>query len=238
MRLINYNQMKDMPSVAWLAQDYIPAAALVLLWAQEESFKSFIAVDLACAVATGVPWLGCVPINDPGPVVYIAAEGRRGIRTRVDAWMLKKYRGKKTNDIWVVDQPVHADEAADLGDFIDRARIVPRMVVIDTYSRCLGGENENDTGTAERFLAAYDKLRHKYDCTLLFIHHSDKYGNVPRGAYAFMAAMEAQYRVLREDNAMTAVVSCRKMKDAERPETITVLAEQVEDSLVLRKAER
>jgi RecA-family ATPase len=237
MRLIHYREMKNMPQVTWLAEQYIPASALVLVWAQEESFKSFIAVDLACSVATGVPWLGCVPINDPGPVVYVAAEGQRGLNSRIKAWARRKFKGGEP-DVYAVPEPVQSENVPELVDFIDRRRIVPRMVVIDTYSRCLGGENENDTGTAERFLAAYDKLRHKYDCTLLFIHHSDKYGNVPRGAYAFMAAMEAQYRVLREDNAMTAVVSCRKMKDAERPETITVLAEQVEDSLVLRKAER
>jgi RecA-family ATPase len=229
--------MKNMPSVTWLAENYIPAAALVMIWAREESFKSFVAVDLACSVATGVPWLGCVPINDPGPVIYVAAEGQRGLNARIQAWAKKKYKGG-VPDVWAVPEPVAAENVTELADYIERARIVPRLIVIDTYSRCLGGENENDTGTAERFLAAYDKLRHKYDATLLFLHHSDKYGNVPRGAYAFMAAMEAQYHILREENSMSITLRAGKMKDAERPETITVLAEQVEDSLVLRKAER
>jgi RecA-family ATPase len=235
MRLIHYSNMKEMPQVAWLAQDYIPAAALVMLWAQEESFKSFIAVDLACAVATGVPWLGCVPINDPGPVVYVAAEGQRGLNARIKAWAKKKFKGGEPN-VWGVPHPVQSSEVSELVEYIERARIVPRLIVVDTYSRCLAGENENDTGTAEKFLAAYDKLRHHYDCTLLFVHHSDKYGNVPRGAYAFMAAMETQYQVHREDGHMTCQLMCRKMKDAERSERLTLLARPVDESLVLERA--
>lgn len=223
-----------MPSVTWLAEGYIPAAALVMIWAEEESFKSFFAVDLACSVATGKPWLGHVPINDAGPVVYVAAEGQRGLNSRIKAWARKNYKSGEP-DVWAVPEPVQPQNVPELVEYIERARIVPRLIVVDTYSRCLAGENENDTGTAEKFLAAYDKLRHQYDCTLLFIHHSDKYGNVPRGAYAFMAAMEAQYRVIREDGSMSARLVCTKQKDAERPESITVLARQVDESLVLER---
>lgn len=235
MRLIHYSRLRELPQVTWLANEYIPDSSLVLLWAQEESFKSFIAVDLACSVATGVPWLGVVPINDPGPVVYVAAEGQRGINSRIAAWARRRYKGGDPN-VFVAPQPVTFEEVPDLMEYVDRARIVPRLIVVDTYSRCLAGENENDTGTAERFLAAYDKLRHTYDCTIVFIHHSDKYGNVPRGAYAFMAAMDAQYHVIREDGSMVCNLVCRKMKDAERSERLTLLAKAVDDSLVLEKA--
>jgi RecA-family ATPase len=236
VRLIHYSKMRDLPQVSYLAQDYIPAASLVMLWAQEESFKSFIAVDLACAVATGVPWLGAVPINDPGPVVYIAAEGQRGINARIGAWAAKKFK-KGDPNVWVAPHPVQMNEAGELVEYIDRARVVPRLIVVDTYSRCLAGENENDTGTAERFLAAYDKLRHEYDATLLFIHHSDKYGNVPRGAYAFMAAMETQYQVLREEKSMIAQLICRKMKDAERPASMTLKAVPFGDTLTVERTQ-
>lgn len=234
MRLVHYSKLRDLPSVEWLAQAYIPAGALVLLWAQEESFKSFLGVDLACSVATGVPWLGCIPINDPGAVCYIAAEGSRGIFSRIEAWSARKFRGGDPN-VWIVPHPVSADDVPRLEEYIERARVLPRLIVVDTYSRCLGGENENDTGTAERFLSAYDRLRHKWDATLLFIHHSDKYGNVPRGAYAFMAAMDTQYQVMREEGSMTCRLIPKKMKDAEHPSALTLIAKPVKESLVLER---
>jgi hypothetical protein len=142
MRLIHYREMKNMPQVTWLAEQYIPASALVLVWAQEESFKSFIAVDLACSVATGVPWLGCVPINDPGPVVYIAAEGQRGLNSRIKAWARRKFKGGEP-DVYAVPEPVQSENVPELVDFIERRRIVPRMVVIG-YLQPMSGRRERE----------------------------------------------------------------------------------------------
>jgi putative DNA primase/helicase len=236
MRLIHYSKLKELPPVEWLIKDYIPAGSLVMLWARQESFKSFVALSWACSVATGKPWLGSVPIGDPGPVVYIAAEGQRGILPRAKAWTMKYYGGQDLNHFWTIPEPVTVDEVPQMIEYIERARIIPRLVVVDTYSRCLAGESENDAPTAERFLKAVDELRHKYDATVLIVHHCDKVGQWPRGSYALQCAMEAIYQVQREEGSAVCNLIPRKMKDSDRPASMTLIARKVGDSLVMERA--
>ncbi|WP_030185587.1 AAA family ATPase [Streptomyces sp. NRRL S-813] len=57
---------------------------LARIYGLSGTFKSFMTLDTAACVATGIPWHG--QTTRPSPVVYLVVEGLRGIRKRVRAW--------------------------------------------------------------------------------------------------------------------------------------------------------
>jgi hypothetical protein len=73
-----------LPEVSWLVEGVLPMSATTLFYGKRGSFKSFIALDLACSVSTGMSWQGREVV--PGFVVYVAAEGRAGLIPRLAAW--------------------------------------------------------------------------------------------------------------------------------------------------------
>lgn len=223
-----------MPPVTWLVSGWIPDTSFGMVWARQESFKSFVALSLACSVATGRKWLGLYDIGDPGPVVYIAAEGQRGMRARIGAW--EKQQKVRAESLWIVPHPVLFDQVPDLLNVINHKALAPRLVVIDTYSRCLAGDDENNAATAEKVLAALENFRQDYAASVLIVHHTDKQGSWPRGSYAIQCACDYEYEVRREEGSMIANLICRKMKDSDRPRPMTLIARNVEESLVLEKA--
>ena len=85
IRILNYQQMMQMPAPAWLIEGILPERALALMFGTSNSFKSFLALDMACHIATGLDWHG--QTIKQGPVVYIASEGVTSlVRQRIAGW--------------------------------------------------------------------------------------------------------------------------------------------------------
>lgn len=62
----------------FVVRGFIEADSLALFFGDPASGKSFAALDLACAIATGNDWHGAKV--DQGSVVYVAGEGQNGLR--------------------------------------------------------------------------------------------------------------------------------------------------------------
>lgn len=71
-------------SPTWLIKGVLPQADLVVLYGASGSGKSFVALDMAAALARGVPWRGR-KVRQTN-VVYVAAEGAGGFRKRMQAY--------------------------------------------------------------------------------------------------------------------------------------------------------
>src|SRR5690606_25486254 len=63
------------PHPGYLVRRIIAAGDYGILGAAHKAGKTWLAVDLAVAVASGKPWLGIHPVDRPGPVVWFAGEG-------------------------------------------------------------------------------------------------------------------------------------------------------------------
>jgi len=79
----SWDSIKDEP-VEWLVESIIPKRSFVALYAPPASYKSFISLDLAEAIATGRDWMG-YKIPKKGAVLYICGEGHGGLGARVKA---------------------------------------------------------------------------------------------------------------------------------------------------------
>ena len=213
---------KHIEATRWLIDDYIESDTLTLCFAPPESFKSFLAVDIAASVATGTPWHGSEVKQ--GAVFYIAGEGIPGLKKRFRAWEL-------FHDIDTQLFPLFLSNGA--GDFSKNQQVAnivkaiqalcqqgnePSLVVIDTLARNFGGGNENDAQAMNLFIRNVDFIRKLCQCSILIVHHTG-YASTERGrgSSALRAAVDAEYMIVRQQDSSVISVRGTKMKDAERP---------------------
>ena len=86
---------KDKP-IPWLVRERIPEVGVGLLSGQFSTFKSFVLLDLAGSVMTGLFFLKA-PTRRRGGVLIFAAEGAYDIPTRMEA-LIKHRLAKETTD--------------------------------------------------------------------------------------------------------------------------------------------
>ena len=213
----------ELTEIKWVVDDYIEADSLAQVFGDPGGGKSFVAIDLACCVATGKPWHG----HDvkQGSVFYIAGEGHNGLARRLKAWQIgngttlanvplyKSHRAAQLYD---------ATEAAVVAESIKQlsaeANCIPSMIVIDTLARNHGGD-ENSTQDMNAFIQHLDVyLRQPWKCCVMVVHHSgvaDK--DRSRGSTALKGALDAEYKCQLDSGTKTIAFESKKMKDAEMP---------------------
>ena len=79
----------------WLLRGLWPSGDYGVHAAEMKAQKTWNGVDMAVAVASGTPWLGHVPVDDPGPVLLFVGEGgRQNIVRRVPSCGRGPRRGR------------------------------------------------------------------------------------------------------------------------------------------------
>jgi len=93
----------------------------------------------------------------------------------------------------------------------------PAVIILDTLARNFGDGDENDTRDMTSFISEVDRLNDEFDCASLIVHHAGhgEKGRA-RGSSALKGALDAEYKIFRQDDRIT--MSCTKMKDEEEPE--------------------
>ena len=171
------------------------AGATILMHSQPGHAKTTLALDLAFALASGRPWHGRRVAQ--GSVVYIAAEGQAGLRSRVEAW--KRHHdaeGDAHLGVNFVTAPLDPLRREDMDALAARLREMPEppvLIVIDTWSACLavGGGDEDRTRDTVRALAALRAVAGP--AAMLILHHQGHGGGKrPRGSSALRAAADTE----------------------------------------------
>ena len=83
-KLLGSADLHALPPLSWRVRGVLPAHGLASVYGPSGSGKSFLAFDMAAAVAWGRDWFGYRVKT--APVVYCALEGEAGFRLRVEAW--------------------------------------------------------------------------------------------------------------------------------------------------------
>jgi phage/plasmid primase-like uncharacterized protein/KaiC/GvpD/RAD55 family RecA-like ATPase len=202
----------------WLVEDIIPSAGLCLVYGHPGSGKSFFALDMAMHIAKGDPWRE----RDvkQGLVVYIGAEGQRGLRQRIAAF--RQHHEVKESPFVLI--PVEVNLLAgdgDLSKVIKTVEIVARryglpvgMIVIDTLARTFGGGDEIGSDMVT-YVNNVGRLQAAYNCTTMVIHHrpKDSANETPRGHGSLWGACDTI--ILVEDKGVVKQAKVTKQKDAE-----------------------
>lgn len=206
-----------MPEPTWLLPGVLPADSTVMFYGQPSSYKSFLALDLALTLASGVAGFGA-PAREPQQVVYVAGEGPRSIsRYRRPAWRLARDVSGPIPFNIVTDMPLIASRNM-FEEFISEIRgraLHPKLIVLDTLARAMAGLNENDAKDAGLFIEAVEALKREFGCTVLVVHHEGKeQGRGARGSSALVGGFDAVYEIKADKGTKAVALWNRKQKDA------------------------
>lgn len=232
-RFLGLDELLSAPRpTRWLIRDYLEESSLACLFGASGSMKSFVALDMGLCVATGKPWHG-QDGGEPGPVFYICGEGFSGIAKRLKAWFIENDVGPSTAPFFVSNSSVEFLDGESLQtaiaaiDGLADAHGAPRLIIVDTLARNFGPGDENSNQDMGAFVAALDSLRAKFGCAALVVHHTGLAADHrARGASAFRAAMDFEYRLEVKDGVR--VLCCTKSKDHEEPKDMVFESEVVD----------
>jgi len=189
--------------------------ALGQIFGATGSCKTFVALDMAYCIATGLSYNGL--LTKQGSVAYICGEGFRAIGRRVKA-LQSKYGVDISEKLFISEQP---------GAFIDlsvtqtvaeaiKAIGDVSLVIIDTYHRNMGGGNENSADDFGLVLRNIDAFLKPLGVTVLIVHHSGHLDvGRSRGSSAIRAAMDFEYQVTKSTDTVT--LKPTKIKDGTTP---------------------
>jgi hypothetical protein len=214
----------------YLIKSVLGAGAMSVIYGPSNSGKTFLALDLAFALAIGAPWQGhrvkqCA-------VLYLAAEGGRGVLNRIAA--LKMEHGVhnvvlalKRAGLDLLHDQADLQHIADLAaEVTSRAPDLPLLIVIDTLSRIMAGGDENSAADMTALIRNIDAVREATGAHIMLVHHTGKdTARGARGHSSLRAATDTEIEVANEDGARAAMVT--KQRDYQGGETFAFTLKSV-----------
>lgn len=210
---LSAKDLQGAPRLSWLVDGVVPGASLACLYGPSGVGKTFLALDLAAAVAEGREWFGHKTVR--GRVVYVVLEGRAGLRNRIDAW--EQFHTEFPNNVRFVDGRHTFNlplDAGTLGYEINAAGGAD-LVVIDSLNRAAPGIDENASHDMGRVILSAVALQAATGGSVLLVHHTGKEViRGLRGHSSLLAALDSVIEVEREGTFFRwTVVKSRDGKD-------------------------
>jgi len=162
----------------WLVEPLWARSGVGILGGAPKCCKSWLALEMALAVASATPCLGAFDVHDPGTVlVYMAEDAAPVVKARLSG--ICRHRG-----LDLAELPVHLITAPALR--LDRAddqvrlraaiaKYAPRLLVLDPFVR-LHRIDENDAGQVSALLGYLREVQRALDVAVVVVHHARKNG--------------------------------------------------------------
>ena len=205
LNIESWDDIEDEP-VEWLIDNVLPRKAFCALYGPPGSYKSFVALDIAEAVATGRPWMGR-EVQAAGAVLYIAGEGFGGIGARIKACKLHN-RTQAGAEIYVIRAAINMRSSAEdfdllvasIKDLMEKSGVQFELVQIDTLARAFGGGNENNSEDMGAFIHNAGRIQRMLGCAMMVLHHSGKDATKGlRGHSSLLGAVDTQLELMKID---------------------------------------
>jgi hypothetical protein len=213
----------------WLIPGMVERDTLITLTAKPKAYKSFMALDWACCIATATPWNGR-PVKQ-GAVFLIVGEGLSGIGRRLAAWSKHHGISLEPAPLFISNKAVALTEiksALDVSEAIEVLREKhgePALIVVDTLARNFGPEDENSTSAMNRFVQAVDSIRG--GAAALIVHHMGHEGTRSRGSSALIGAIDFGHKMEKLANGNVRLETS-EVKDHKEPEPMYFKPEIIE----------
>jgi hypothetical protein len=176
----------------WLVTGLWAQEAVGIIGGEPKCCKSFLALDLAVAVASGTPCLRRFAVPRPGRVLLYAAEDALHIvRRRLEGIAAAAGMALADLDIQVITAPVlRLDFKADRNSLAETvARLGPSLLILDPFVR-LHRIDENASGEVAPLLAYLRELQRRHGVAVTVVHHAKKGGNAVRAGQALRGSSE------------------------------------------------
>ena len=197
------------------------------LYGKPGTYKSVLALDWACCVSAGLPWLEHETAE--GPVLYLYAEGIAGLRARVRAW---EARAGYASKVMFLPVAVQVTRTVDLEAFTALvAELKPSLIILDTQARVTVGIEENSAMEMGRVVLAASEIIKVGRACLLVLHHEGRSGDNPRGSIAIEGSAVSLFRA-EFDGERVRLVN-RRQRDTIEADPITLWPVTRDGSVVL-----
>lgn len=205
------------PERRWLIDGLWGDQAVGIVGGEPKTCKSFLALDIAVAVASGAPCLRRFPVARTGRVLLFAAEDALGVvRCRLDGICAAASVDLATLDLDVITVPTlridNFDDQARLADTI--SALQPTLLILDPFVR-LHRIDENVCSEVAPLLAYLRDLQRRFAVAILVVHHARKgagrlrAGQALRGSSEFHAWTDSAIYLRRSDDNLTLTVEHR-----------------------------
>jgi AAA domain len=228
----------------WLVTGLWGEQAVGIVGGEPKCCKSFLALDLAVAVAAGAPCLRRFVVPRAGRVLLFAAEDALHIvRRRLEGIAAAVGVALTDLDIQVITAPtVRLDLDADRRNLAETvARLQPRLLILDPFVR-LHRIDENASGEVAPLLAYLRELQRRHGVAVLLVHHAKKgggggvrAGQTLRGSSEFHAWGDSNLYPRRDGDDLSLSVEHRA---APSLSPMTIELAQRGDALALEVADR
>lgn len=160
----------------WLVEHLWARQAVGVLGGSPKVCKTYLALEVALAVASGTPCLGHFAVADPGPVLLFAAEDApQHIRARLSG--LAQARGVDFDTLpvfLILTEQLRLDLEPDLARLVDAVDAYqPRLLILDPFVR-LHRLDENSAREISALLAQLRSLQRRFSLAVLLVHHTRK----------------------------------------------------------------
>jgi hypothetical protein len=194
-KLVSIAEYAERPPPEWIIRDVLPQTEMVMMYGEPGCGKSFLALDLAAAIAEGRQWRD-MDVRQ-GAVVWIAAEAAGSVRNRARAYA-KGYDTTLDNlPLWIIGDTPDLSSVEHVKALAAGIKpVAPRLIVIDTLAAASGGANENSGEDMSVIMAACRALNKITGATILLIHHSGKdKSRGARGWSGIKAAVQTEFEI-------------------------------------------
>lgn len=236
-RLIDAADLDELPDPEPLIKGWLYQDTTARLVGQPGSFKSFVALDMACCVALGLDWHGR-PVEQT-PVLYVVGEGLADYKRRVKAWCTHndveqaELRGKLLLTRGAVQ--IGGEEWSGLAQWVTDNKA--GLVVIDTQARASVGYEENSSTDQGVLIRHCDALRELTGGVMLLVHHTGHANGDAaergRGSSAWRAAVDTEL-LLSKSGDRTAVLRNDRQKMAASGQEVAVSMVETADTLAVQ----
>ena len=163
----------------FLIKEMLDRGSMSVVYGPSNSGKTFFSLDIAYHVAARSMWRD--RRISGGTVLYLAAEGGRGIVNRVSALKSVHTDARVPLAIRRAGLDLLRPEA-DVQRVIDLANEIGHvaLIVVDTLSRVLAGGDENGPVDMTAFVSNVDRIRQATGAHIMIVHHTGK--DAARGA--------------------------------------------------------
>lgn len=208
----------------YVVKGLIYEGSTVLIYGATQAGKSFLALDLILSVGFGIPWLGHQ--TSQGLAVYVASEGSSGIPIRVAGWQAEHGLTGTPGAFQLIGGDFNLMDAGHTVDLIAKIltkardeKATPKLVIIDTLSSAIPGEDENNQATMSTVMQHVRRIAEKTGAAVGLVHHVSKADSKsPRGNSVLPAGMDTS--LLVKDSSGCHTMEIVKQRDGATGEKI------------------
>jgi hypothetical protein len=219
LRVWSYDDMLALDDPEWLIEGVIAKKSSALLFGKSNAFKTFLSIDMACAVATGSSWQGARAGN-PSRVVYVATEGSRGVaKQRIPGWMdAHQVPQDLRRNIVVVPDEVMLDRTEWVDALIEVGRSLPELptlVLVDIFGASMSGpETVHETATA--WVRNVNRIMRELECAVLTVAHTGWADETRARMHThFWGSFDTRLKAEGDKARLTTVLTVDRHKDAD-----------------------